>query len=125
MASAPLPSPPYEGGGPARPPSRVRVTMQAVHGVVIVKGPAGSAPLIATAIDRAAPAGVVATVAGNDTTLVILRTGAVVEETVSALRTLLGTDGAEPARLSGAQGGAQGGGPAMPGSVASPGRVRL
>lgn len=95
--------------------------MQGVEGIVVVKGPAGSAALLAAAIDAAAPVGVMATVAGNDTTLVILRPGAVIEEAVRALRCLVvvasaarGRDGSDRSSRSGA-----------PGPLASPRRVQL
>lgn len=90
------------GGDPApagvalrRALSESVVAIESTGNLVVVKTPPGHAQMVAAAIDRGPIEGVVGTVAGDDTILVVCRMGVQAEVVESRLRPLAGIFHAE------------------------------
>lgn len=77
--------------------------LEAARGILVVRTPSGFANAVAVAIDEAGPAGVVGTVAGDDTIFVLTRTDADLERLVEEWRRAAGIP---PAAKSGPRGSA-------------------
>ena len=78
----------YAVGGQPAFVSELVLSMTQVQFLAVIRTPSGTANLVARAIDEAEPPGVVGTVAGDDTIVVVLRDGAAADD----LRRFLGAE---------------------------------
>ncbi len=78
----------YAVGGRPAFVSELVLSMTQVQFLAVVRTPSGTANLVARAIDEAEPLGVVGTVAGDDTIVVVLRDDAAADD----LRRFLGAE---------------------------------